>query len=996
MNHTTDILESPQVVALDVLKQAPNWVCYAKNKVPFNPLTGKAADSTDPGTWASYEQAVSSFNKNKWRYAGIGREFREGEGIIGIDLDKCIDEQGNISEFAQNIITGINSYAELSPSGKGVHIWAYGSIPKSLPQDSNRGSEKLEMYACERYFTWTGKHIKGMPETIEDCTESILALYSYELDIRKALKEESKSKSHPKPITPIPEPIKTNGKKTQQDYKRAYACKALEGECSNMATTQEGSRNETLNRSAFVLGRFVALGLLSSREVENALTSAAERAGLDSDEIEKTMERGLTAGITEGTMHPLGIPDFVPDPSYQEYKSSSQSPHEHNGVNRHSSNPDTLGGKASIIVGRQLEEMVHDAIQALADVERNNPSIFVQSNQLVKVTPDSRKDRHVIRPMGVAEMRSALSRAANFYRMKEKNGECIAVDITPPRDIVESIVSPEDPGNLWSFPSLEAIISVPAVRPDGTIIDRQGYDPETRLYYAPTPDIARCKVPCHPSKEDARQAMAKIEEVIAEFPFTEQADRANALGAIFTPFIRPTMRMFDDTPIAVIDAASPGTGKSMLASIICLMITGSRISAMPAPDSEEEWDKKILTELMEGNTFIAIDNIPGILKSTKLETVLTSSSYKGRILGGNRSANPENKATWLATGNNLKLGGDLPERCFWIRMVCTTSNPETRIFKIDDLMQYVADHRCELVTAILTVIRAWYVAGRPLDTSLAKFRTFTTWSNTIGSILAYAGIEGFLSDRIRRKDEIDLDRQQWTVFLEAWHNKFGSRAITIGEFKQAITVGNEGVTDFFFEMPEDLQALHSEYPDKFARKLGYALLSRVDRRYGASNFYLKKGKPDRTNVSTWMVIAGNAGNAGNITTPTHLKNSEYPDGRITYTDRANSSLHSLQTMQTPDTQNDVKQPVKPTQDKLSSTQATTNFPAHIEGLIRKFKGKYHSSKSILWSAPGTGIENEQVSPAKWGEYFMKCWSSTPDVQQAAIEALTRKVEETVR
>jgi len=75
-----------------------------------------------------------------------------------------------------------------------------------------------------------------------------------------------------------------------------YAAVALEAETSRVAWAAVGSRNDTLNRAAFALGRLVGAGLLDERAVRHELTTAARWAGLGPVEIARTLHSGLTAG----------------------------------------------------------------------------------------------------------------------------------------------------------------------------------------------------------------------------------------------------------------------------------------------------------------------------------------------------------------------------------------------------------------------------------------------------------------------------------------------------------------------------------------------------------------------------------------------------------------------------------------------------------------------------------------------------------------------------
>lgn len=129
------------------LKQLPQWVCH-KDKKPFNPLTGAMAKAGEPNTWATFEESINALNKGN--YDGVGFQFNNN-GIVGIDLDKVIDEKGVLSPEATEIVEMMDSYTEVSPSGKGLHIIVNGDIPAD-----GRRKGFLEVYKAKRYFTVTG------------------------------------------------------------------------------------------------------------------------------------------------------------------------------------------------------------------------------------------------------------------------------------------------------------------------------------------------------------------------------------------------------------------------------------------------------------------------------------------------------------------------------------------------------------------------------------------------------------------------------------------------------------------------------------------------------------------------------------------------------------------------------------------------------------------------------------------------------------------------
>ncbi len=173
------------------LKTLSQWVGYTSNKVPMCPHTGGAASSNNPDTWATAAQAWSA--KKRYGWAGIGYVFTIGAGVVGVDLDDCFDDAGRLSDDARQIMQLLNSYTERSPSGKGLHILACGSIPNSVKKPG------FEMYNELRYFTVTGNQY-GASEfscnDIEDRQGQLEALFAVYDDF-----EQRSIPVKPRPVT---------------------------------------------------------------------------------------------------------------------------------------------------------------------------------------------------------------------------------------------------------------------------------------------------------------------------------------------------------------------------------------------------------------------------------------------------------------------------------------------------------------------------------------------------------------------------------------------------------------------------------------------------------------------------------------------------------------------------------------------------------------------------------------------------------------------------
>jgi hypothetical protein len=223
-------------------------------------------------------------------------------------------------------------------------------------------------------------------------------------------------------------------------------------------------------------------------------------------------------------------------------------------------------------------------------------------------------------------------------------------------------------------------------------------------------------------------------------------------------------------PLALIDAPQQGTGKSLIAEVVGLLAQGyDATDSAPARDDAEEWRKRLTSALLAGNAVINFDNVEGVLSNPVLAAALTTPEFRDRLLGGNTMVSIPVRVTWIATGNNIRIGGDMNRRCYRIRLDAHTARPwERASFAIEDLPSHVKAHRGELLAALLTAARAWYVAGQPAPAGLPRMGNYWPWVRIVGGILAFAGVEGFLSSQDELYEEADEEAGGWRPFFSAW------------------------------------------------------------------------------------------------------------------------------------------------------------------------------------------------------------------------------------
>jgi len=181
------------------LQHLNQWVCH-KAKQPKQ-INGKSASSTDENSWASFEDVCEEYVLTN-SFDGIGFVFTEESGYVGVDLDNALKPDGTLKTWALKILTLCESYCEISPSGKGLHIICKGVKPgpKCKRQIKNKKGAKIgevEVYDKGRYFTMTGHIFNGL-NTVKAC--DVKALYDRIWpEPKKETKESNDCTSSPPP-----------------------------------------------------------------------------------------------------------------------------------------------------------------------------------------------------------------------------------------------------------------------------------------------------------------------------------------------------------------------------------------------------------------------------------------------------------------------------------------------------------------------------------------------------------------------------------------------------------------------------------------------------------------------------------------------------------------------------------------------------------------------------------------------------------------------------
>lgn len=494
---------------------------------------------------------------------------------------------------------------------------------------------------------------------------------------------------------------------------------------------------------------------------------------------------------------------------------------------------------------RYLQDITNDTLLALV-AQNVPPQIFVRYGQLVRIVQNG----HVaIELLNDHSLRGLMARAAGFVQVHNKNTNCQVVPTTPPIDVCKDILSLK----TWpQFPNIESVIEAPMLRPDGSILIEPGYDKATCLYYVPGVGLDGISIPKSLTQEDAKKAADHIlSEIIVDFPFKDNASKANAIAFLITGIVR---YMVDgNVPLALFDKPQAGTGASFLVDVASTVLTGGPANMAGAPETEDEWRKTITSCLLSGSKIICFDNITGKLRSSSLTRALTAKIWTDRHLGQNEMLNLPQKAIWAVTGNNISIGGDIARRSYWIRIDASMARPWLRIdFKHNDLLGWIKANRAAIVADLLIMAKAWNDAGRPAGKgSLGGFKS---WSDIVGGILSYANVEGFLDNSTELYDSMDMDVQQWDAFLDAWYLVHGDIPISASALRGELTdlTGKNDLKKAMQDLiPDDLaEALGRDLSR--SRNLGLILTKHMDQIY-PSGRKLCRIKDTHSKMNLWKV-----------------------------------------------------------------------------------------------------------------------------------------------
>ncbi len=447
-----------------------------------------------------------------------------------------------------------------------------------------------------------------------------------------------------------------------------------------------------------------------------------------------------------------------------------------------------------------------------------------------------------IKPIPAAITRERITQSCQLL-VEEVDGENIEIKPTrPTKWLIEAV---HCRGHYCGHVKpLVGVTHAPTIRADGSILQIPGYDETTALLYRPS--IVFPVIPDKPTKDDASAAFQTLIHVVVDFPFLAEADKTSWAALVLSMIGRSCFS--GCVPLFAATANIRGSGKSYLIDSASLIAYGRTAARRTFTQDDNELRKAITAIALEAIPSVLFDNLDAQLGGASLDAVLTAESWTDRILSTSTTTGElPMRTVWSATGNNMAFGSDVARRVLPIRLQSELETPENRTgFVHPDLLEWVRVNRPALATAALTILRAYFVAGCPLQPD-GSWGSYEAWSRVVRGALVWCGAADPLPTRKTATESDDTKNLLAMLITGLEEADPDSEGITVKEIERLVTHRPDETPT----CPTLLEAAAEICGDRFnGRRFGKKLKSFVGRPWEGRKIY---GESSHGKVMRWMV-----------------------------------------------------------------------------------------------------------------------------------------------
>jgi hypothetical protein len=313
---------------------------------------------------------------------------------------------------------------------------------------------------------------------------------------------------------------------------------------------------------------------------------------------------------------------------------------------------------------------------------------------------------------------------------------------------------------------LTGLARVPRIDDDGTTHFIDGWDQVTGIYHDSVPAF---DVPDQPTDDEVAAAVEKLHHPFSLYSY-EEPTRAKAwvLSAIFTALSRP---FIDKAPAYFTPSPQPGTGKGKFARAVSYLALATSPVIMQRGEKEEEFEKRLTAVLVQSPASLMIDNANGVaVNGDMIESAISEGYADIRPFGKNTETIKLRCVGMIfINGVNTIITGDMSRRSIRIGIKAKSANPELDVFECDPV-EYVAQHRVELLQAAYTCMRAYRLAGMP-KSGTPDPGSFEQWTRHVRDLVFWLTKQD-VCDAFRLNKMADPKEQADIALLHALHNKY--------------------------------------------------------------------------------------------------------------------------------------------------------------------------------------------------------------------------------
>ena len=286
------------------------------------------------------------------------------------------------------------------------------------------------------------------------------------------------------------------------------------------------------------------------------------------------------------------------------------------------------------------------------------------------------------------------------------------------------------------LPRVGAVLTMPLVLPDGTLLATNGLDRERQFVMRCDPKLLSF-IPERAACDEVAVLKA-FEFLVDEWLCDVAADLASKCVLLAYALSILERVLFPARPAFLVTAGQRASGKTTVLQMLVLAVLGLSPPAAAWARDEDERRKAILGYLMEGLPTIVWDNIRNgtVIASKVIEEICTAELHCDRLLGESKAITAAAYTINVFIGNNARAAGDLASRCLHARLSVDRPDPQNRSFTHVDPIQWTRDHRGEILRALYTIL-----LGNPqLDPARAvepKTR-FKQWWSIVGAAIEHA------------------------------------------------------------------------------------------------------------------------------------------------------------------------------------------------------------------------------------------------------------------